>query len=132
LVFSPFYIYNISFPYFYYNLFFIIIAFHFTRWIFSIKYSFCAHLLPLKLLTLFLSVAVFMLAYRGINMYQLFIDENGYYFLFEQLKLEQRYKLAFYVNSQYFFFGVWTMVSSIVFPFILIRSIWRVRNKGQE
>lgn len=132
LVFLPFYIFSISFPFFYYNFFFIIASFHLTRWIFAIKYSFFAHQVYLKILTIFISIAVFLLAYRGMNLYQLFIDENGYYFLFEHLELDLRYKLAFFVNSQYFFFGVWTMISSLAFPFILIRSIWRVRNIGEE
>jgi hypothetical protein len=132
LFFLPFFIYNISFPFFDYNFFYIMASFHLTRWIFAIRYSFFAHQVYLKILTIFISIAVFLLAYRGMNLYQLFIDENGYYHLFEHLELTLRYKLAFFINSQFFFFGVWTMVSSLVFPFILIRSIWRVRNIGEE
>ena len=128
----PYHLYHIPFPYLYFNIFFILCSFHITRYIFSIKYSFFAHLSFLKILSIFLSIAAFLFAYRGINIYQIFIDENGYYFLFDHLKLNLRYKMAFFVNSQYFFFGVWTMVSSLVFPVILIRSISRVRNTGQE
>jgi len=126
------YRYKISFPYLYFNIFYIFASVHITRWIFSLKYSFFAHLTFLKIFTIFLSIAAFLLAYRGINIYQLYIDENGYYFLFDHLQLDLRYKLAYFVNAQYFFFGIWTMLSSLVFPFVLIRSISKVKNTGEE
>ncbi|HAY70590.1 MAG TPA: hypothetical protein DCX89_01745 [Saprospirales bacterium] len=124
--------YKISFPYLYFNIFYIFASVHITRWIFFLKYSFFAHLTFLKIFTIFLSIAAFLYAYRGINIYQLFLDENGYYYLFDHLKLNLRYKLAYFVNAQYFFFGIWTMLCSLVFPIVLIRSISKVRNTGEE
>jgi len=132
IIYFPIYLNGIKFPFFYYNLFFIISSITFIRLIFQMKFSFMAHNLVLKFLLMFGSVVVLMLAYRGIGLYNIFKDENGFYSLFEHLSLEKRYTMAAYVNWQYFFFGVAAMVSAIVMPFRLLISIFRVRNIGAE
>lgn len=132
IVYLPLYINEIDFPYKIYNWAFIILAITITRLIFQLKHSFIAFNLVLKLLLMFLSVVVLMQAYRGISLLNIFNDENGYYYMFEHLPLEERYKMAAYVNWQYFLFGIAASIASIIFPFRLLISIFRVKNRGEE
>ena len=128
----PIYINQVEFPFYEYNVFFILSAVTFSRLLFQIKHSFLAHQLVLKFLFMFLAVVVFMLAYRGINLYNIFIDEKGHYFLVEHLPLEKRYSLAKYINWEFFFFGIASIVSAVIMPFRLLVSIFRVKNYGEE
>ena len=132
IVYLPLVINKIDFPYKYYNWAFIILAITFTRLIFQLKHSFLAFNLVLKFIFMFASVVVLMQAYRGISLLNIFNDDNGYYMLFEHLPLEQRYSLAAYANWQYFFFGVAASIASLIFPFRLLISIFRVKNRGEE
>ena len=132
LLFLPFYIYEIDFPYFNYNIFFVIASITITRWIFQLKHSFIAHQLILKFILMFASVVILLQAYKGVNLLNLHNAEYGYYFLFEHLELNVRYRLADYVNWQFFFFGIATIAASIVLPFRLLVSIFRVYNMGKE
>jgi hypothetical protein len=132
IVYLPMYINEIEFPHKYYNWAFIILSITITRFIFQLKHTFIAFNLALKLLLMFLSVVVFLQAYKGINLLNVFNDENGYFHLFEHLPLEKRYDMAAYVNWQYFIFGIATAIAAIVFPFRLLISIFRVKNRGEE
>jgi hypothetical protein len=132
MVYLPMAIHDIDFPYKYYNWAFIILAITITRLIFQLRHSFLAFNLVLKLLLMFASVVVFMQAYRGIGLLNIFNDERGYYFLFEHLPLDLRYRMAAYVNGQYFLFGIASMVAAIAFPIRLLISIFRVHNRGGE
>jgi hypothetical protein len=132
IVYLPLYINEIDFPFKYYNWAFIVLSITITRLIFQLKHSFIAFNLVLKMILMFLSVLVFMQAYRGIGLMNIFNDEQGYFYLFEHLPLEKRYDLAAYLNWQYFIFAFATAVASIVFPFRLLISIFRVYNRGEE
>lgn len=132
IVYLPITLNQIDFPYQYHNWAFIILSITISRLIFQLRHSFLAHNLVLKMLFMFLSVVVFMQAYRGVSLLNIFNDENGYYHIFEHLPLEKRYRMAAYVNWQFFLFGIATMVASILFPFRLLISIFRVKNRGTE
>lgn len=132
IVYLPLYINEIDFPFKYYNWAFIVLSISITRFIFQLKHSFIAYNLVLKMLLMFLSVVVFMQAYRGIGLMNIFNNERGYFHLFEHLPLEKRYDIAAYVNWQYFMFAIATAVASVLFPIRLLISIFRVYNRGEE
>jgi len=128
----PLYKNNIDFPFYDYNVFFIIIAITFTRLIFQLKHTFVSFNIIIKFLLMFFSVVVIMLVFRGLSLYNIFIDERGPYYLFEHLPLSKRYTLSAFVKWEYFFFGITGFVASVILPFRLLISVFRVKNRGTE
>ena len=132
ILYLPLLIHDIRFPFLGYNAFFVISAISITRWIFQLRHSFIAYSLPLKFLLMFASVVIIMLSYRGISLLNIYNDENGYYALFNHLDLNTRYRMAAYVNWEFMFFGIAASLAALLFPFRLLVSIWRVKNRGTE
>jgi hypothetical protein len=68
---------------------------------------------------------------QGINHFQTFIDENGLESFIHHISGDEaKFRLGEYIRSQYFLFSVGTVITSIIFAFRMVNSIWRYHNKG--
>ena len=65
-----------------------------------------------------------------INLFQTFLDENGFEGLVGDLPFGKRENMAKFIRAEMLFFGVGSVISAIILPFRLVISVWRTRNKG--
>jgi len=70
--------------------------------------------------------------YTAMNDFIDYYQSFGIYKSLEKLDLDKQYFLGDYIQNQYLFFGVAALVSSIIIPFRMLISVFRVYNKGHE
>ncbi len=118
-----------NYPFYIYNSIYIILAISYTRYIFLFKYTPFARSLVFKIIVLATAVPVAVLLIDGISEFQRLMDENGYEAFLGHLQPDSLSALGKYIRSQYFFFGVTSVICSVLFPIRMLISIWRVRNR---
>ncbi|MEL7121637.1 MAG: hypothetical protein AAFO07_19470, partial [Bacteroidota bacterium] len=59
-----------------------------------------------------------------------YIDNEGFDAIVGNLPYEKRNGLLSYIRNEMFFFGVGSIASCVIFPFRLVLSVWRGRNRG--
>jgi len=123
---------NIDYPFYFNNILFIVALMFFVRCIFMIKYSFIENTIFPKLIIMPLGIFMGMYMYMGLNYFIEYYQSNGIYYSVQQFPLEKQYFLGSYIRSEYMFFGIAALVSSIIIPFRMLISVWRVFNKGHE
>ena len=101
-----------------------------TRYIFLFKYTFLAKKQYLKLILIFLCIPLLFNLVNNLNYFISITDESSFYFLDGNLSQSQRNKMQLFIKTEMIFFGVASILSTMIFPFTLLRSIWRYRNKG--
>lgn len=119
-----------NYPFLIPNLVFIIIFITFTRYIFLLEHTFLAYRQLLKIAIIFICLGVFFYLVNGINAFQTFLDEEGPDMLVRELTTQKQKGMANYIHSEYLFFGVGSAISTVILPFRLLISIWRVHNRG--
>jgi len=62
--------------------------------------------------------------------FQSFIDEQGPEAIFGNVPLASMGNIVDYMKSEMVFFGVGAAITAIIFPFRMLISIWRNRNRG--
>ena len=65
-----------------------------------------------------------------INVFQTFLDENGIEGIVGDLPFGKREQIAKFIRAEMLFFGVGSVIGSIILPFRLLISVWRTRNRG--
>ena len=100
------------------------------RYIFFLKYTFLAKRQSIKLVLVFLSIPLIFNMINNLNYFITYIDEQSYDPFLGHLDLHKRPKWETYIKSEMLLFGVGSIISSIVFPFRMILSIWRVKNRN--
>lgn len=101
-----------------------------TRHIFLLQLTFLANQEKAKLAIIFLAVPAVFLLIQELTLFQSYINREGLGSLVGALPYDRRTNMINYIRNEMFFFGVGAIISSIVLPFRLILSIWRVRNRG--
>lgn len=118
------------YPFQWSNVIFIVVFITLTRYNFLFKYTFLAKKQYLKLLLIFLCIPLLFNLVNNLNYFISITDESSYYFLDGNLSISQRNKMQLFIKTEMVFFGVASILSAIIFPFTLLRSIWRYRNRG--
>ncbi len=118
------------YPFLVINIIFIIVFVTFTRYIFLLKHTFLAKQQILKTAIVLIGVPVIFMLINQINLFQTFLDENGIEGLVGDLPFGRRENIAKFIRAEMLFFGVGSVISSIVLPFRLVISVWRTKNRG--
>lgn len=124
LVLLPIYSYRVDFPFYVYNTAFLIVAITITRYIFSLHMNWIRDRFLLQGVLSFLMIPTAFLLGQGLNEYITYLDNNGPDALIRQLSAADGLRMSAYLNSEYFFFGIWSVIAAIVLPFRVIYRVW--------
>jgi F0F1-type ATP synthase assembly protein I len=119
-----------NYPFYLTNLIFVIATITFTRYAFLLKHTFLARWQAGKLILIFLAIPVVFLLVQEINLFQSYLDENGFDPFIRDVAADRQRRLAGYIHSQMIFFGVGSVIAGVALPLRLVLSIWRQRNRG--
>lgn len=130
LVLFPVYSEVEAYPFWIPNIVFIVAFITLTRYIFLLSFTFVARRQVLKIALAFLSLPLLFYLIEQLNYFQTFLDEEGPRAILGWHPTGQQEELIAYVRSEMLLFGVASVVSAIIFPFRMIISVWRYRNRG--
>ena len=126
----PIYLNTEGFQYYAYNMCFVAVTITLTRYMFMMKHVWFAYLTPVKLFLCILCIPLFLYAVDGMYEFQRFLDEEGLPQLVSGYRADKHDSIIAFIRNEYVFFGVATVILSVVFPIRMIISIWRTRNSG--
>jgi len=131
LIMLPIYQKAQNFDFFIQNVGFIFFFVTFTRYIFILQYTYLYKNKWPKGVLFFLCIPIFLFLMDGLFNFQSFIDDNGAGVFYEHLSFAEQKKMAAYTRNEYIFFGVGSMITTIILPIRLIISTWRdINNKN--
>jgi len=119
-----------SYPFWLPNTVFIISFITLTRYIFLLPFTFVARNQALKIALAFLALPLLLYLIEQLNYFQTFLDEEGSRAIIGWHPYGEQEELIAYVRSEMLLFGVGSVISAIIFPFRMIISVWRYRNRG--
>lgn len=119
------------YPFYLQNTVFILAAITVTRYIFLLQHTFLAYRQILKIAFVFLCIPLIFYLVQEINHFQTYIDEQGWDALVGHLAYEERKSMIDYIRNQMILFGIMAVISSVIFPFRLIVSVWLTYNRGK-
>lgn len=125
LVLLPIYSNGIKFPFYVYNIIYIIAAITLTRYLFFLTFSWLRDRFIAQAAVIFLLIPLIFIMVQGMNEYITYLDNNGPDVLVRHLGLATQDGLNTYLKSEYFFFGVWAVVAGGLLPFRIIVNVWR-------
>ncbi len=117
-----------EYPFFWDNLLFIVVFITFSRLIFLLRYSFIAKQKYIKTGLIFVCIIVAFILIEKVTGFKIFLDDNGPEAIVGSLPREAQSSMMTYIKSEMMLFGVGSVISSIILPFRLVLSIWRVWN----
>lgn len=126
----PIYIKVVGYPFYLINIIFIVTFITLTRYIFFLPFTFLGKQQTLKIILFFLSLPFVFYLIQSLNQFQLFLDEEGPQALINNLEGQTLLDMTTYIRSEIILFGVGSVISAILFPFRLLKSVWRFRNRG--
>ncbi|NND32701.1 MAG: hypothetical protein HKN76_08935 [Saprospiraceae bacterium] len=100
------------------------------RYVFFFKYTLIARKQYLKLTLIFLSIPFIFNLVSNLNYFITYLDEFSSESFLGHLSPDSRSNLETYIRSEMLLFGVGSIVAAILFPFRLLVSIWRQKNRG--
>jgi len=119
-----------GYPFLWVNSIFIIVFVTFTRYIFLLKYTFLAYSQYGKAAFILTSLITIFLLGQEVNLFQTFVDENGWEAVVGEGAYTYRQTLVDYIHTEMLFFGVGSILSAVVLVFRLLISVWRYHNRG--
>ncbi|HMQ48282.1 MAG TPA: hypothetical protein PKA00_13040 [Saprospiraceae bacterium] len=119
------------YPFYLQNTVFILAAVTVTRYIFLLQHTFLAYRQFLKIAFVFLCIPLIFYLVQEINHFQTYIDEQGWDALVGHLAYENRNGMIDYIRNQMILFGTMAVISSVLFPFRLMASVWLTYNRGR-
>lgn len=112
------------------NIIFVVVFVSLFRYIFLLKYTWIAKRQYVKLILIFLCIPLIFNMINNLNFFITQLDEFSSEAFLGHLEANTRQNLETYIRSEMLLFGVGSIVTSMLFPFRLLMSIWRQRNKG--
>lgn len=113
------------------NILFIVATLLFFRWIFLLRFSWFATSKWIKLIILFLALPFIIVLLDYFTVFQRYIDDYGLQTFMGHLPYSEYKSLASFIRFEMLFFGVASIISTILLAFRMIISIWRYRNRGK-
>ena len=117
-----------NFPFYTVNIVFIAGFITLTRYLFLLKHTFLAERTYLKLALMFLSVPAIFLLVQEVNLFQVYVDENGAEALVGSLPRDRQLPMMAYIRNEMVLFGVGCTIAAIAFPLRMVMSLWRRYN----
>ncbi len=130
LVMLPIYTTTPDFPFKAVNIAYIFIAITFTRYIFLLRHTPFAWSIPFKIIIPCTALIVIVLLGDGLMELQNMLDEDGFLTFLSHLDGDTAKSMYHYIRSEYFFFGVASLICAVILPIRMIVSIWRQKNRG--
>ena len=118
------------YPFYWINSIYIICFVTLTRYTFLLQQTFLAKQQALKVIIFFLCLPLGFYLIQELNTFQTFLDEEGWDAVVGNLDYGKRNGMINYMRNQMLLFGVGSIISTVVFPFRLLISFWRTRNRG--
>lgn len=118
------------YPFTTHNIIFIVVFITLSRYIFLLKHTWLAQKQKLKLGIILVSLPLIFMLINALNSFQSFADDIGLDTIFNSISPTQQATIINFVKSEMTFFGVGAIIAMIVFPFRMLLSIWRIRNRG--
>lgn len=130
IVLLPIYTTADFYPFYKYNILFVIVFITLTRYIFFLKHTFLAHRMYLKAAVGFVFIPFTFYLIKGLQEFQVYNDEIGLQEFYSTLDFAKQKMMMKYNRAEYFLFGTGSVITAILFPMRMILSIWRNYNKG--
>ena len=119
-----------SYPFLTINIIFILVFLTFGRYFLFLKHTFLAKRQKIKMVVFVLCIPLLMFLVNQLNLFQTAVVERGVESFIRDIPYDDQFSLANYIFKEMQFFGVGAIIVSILLPFRLLLSIWRVRNRG--
>ncbi|MFT4667588.1 MAG: hypothetical protein ACI8YQ_003872 [Polaribacter sp.] len=120
-----------NYPFWWTNILFIVTFITLTRYVFLLQHTFLANRQKLKVVLFFLSIPIVFFLISQVHYFQSFLDEQGVGSFLGNMTLDNRNSMADFVKKEMMLFGIGSVVIAIIFPFRLLLSVWRFRNRGK-
>jgi len=112
------------------NIFFVVVLFTLTRYIFLLKHTFLAKKQILKVVLMILMFPLTFILILGLNRFMVYIEENTWEPLTGHLPPLDKKSIETYLWTQMIFFGAGSIIAAPVFAIRLFISVWRTQNRG--
>ncbi len=118
------------YPFYKYNILFVVVFISLTRYIFFLKHTVLAHRMYLKAVVGFICIPFTFYLIKGLQEFQVYYDEIGLQEFYTSLDYAKQKMMMKYNKAEFFLFGTGSIITAILFPMRMILSIWRNYNKG--
>lgn len=126
----PIYLNIGNFPFYQLNVVVIICFITLGRYIFLLPYTFLARREAWKIAIVFLCIPMVFYLIQELNYFQTFIDEQGVEKLVGKRPADEQMQWVYFIQNEILLFGVGAVIATAIFPFRLILSVWRGRNRN--
>lgn len=134
MVISPIYGLLIEYPFLVENIVYVVVFITFTRYLFLLKNTPFSQSLPIKGFFIFACLPLIVYLLSAMFNFQIYLNEQGHDGFIGLLHnmdtpFEEVQTLYTYFRREMIFFGAGSIIVTIIFPFRMLVSIWRVYNK---
>jgi hypothetical protein len=113
------------------NIGYIVAFITFSRYTFLLEYTWLAGLEKVKIIFILLTLAFIGLCLTEMQDFNVWYDAGDPDQLLASVRSSQRESLLTYIRTEFLFFAVAAMISSVFLAGRLMVSIWTVRNRGR-
>jgi hypothetical protein len=119
-----------GFPFSVQNILLIVFFITFTRYIFFLPLTLIARAKWIKVAIILSAVLFLFVTATAMLDFRNFMDERGLQTLVEDLDVQLQTRRINYIKHEMIFFGMGSLITGVLLPIRLVRSLWRMRNKG--
>lgn len=120
------------YPFYYENILFVIVFVTLMRMMILVSSSALALHVYVKVFFVLAGVSIVFYLFGRFEDFKNYIDNFGTIRFLGHLSDKRQQAMTLYVENEMLFFGIGSIVLSIIFPFFLVRSIWMWHNKGKH
>ncbi len=117
-----------DYPHYFLNAIYIATFITLGRYVFLLKYTFLSHLKYLKAALMVACIPFIFYLIDGISGFQHALDSYGYDPFVHGVPFERQASLGAYIRTEFLFFAVGAVITTFIFPFRMLMSIWRQIN----
>ncbi|MFK7809604.1 MAG: hypothetical protein AB8F74_17500 [Saprospiraceae bacterium] len=119
-----------DYPFWIANSIFVIVFITLTRYVFLLRHTFLADKQTLKVVLFFLSIPIVFFLVSQLYYFQTFLDEKGVESFLQGMPLAKTNRIASFIRTEMMMFGIGSIIIAIIFPFRMLLSYWKWRNRG--
>jgi len=119
-----------GFPFSVQNILLIVFFITFTRYIFFLPLTLIARAKWIKVAIILSAVLFLFVTATAMLDFRNFMHERGLQTLVEDLDVQLQTRRINYIKHEMIFFGMGSLITGVLLPIRLVRSLWRMRNKG--
>ena len=120
-----------GFPFTFQNILLIVFFVTFTRYIFFLHLTLIARKKWIKVAIIAWAGLFFFITATAMIDFRNFMDEKGLQTLVSHLEVEDQTRRMKCIKQEMIFFGVGSIITGILLPMRMIRSLWRMKNTGR-